>query len=106
MSSPPRRRVVAAPARRPRVELRAVRVLVEPDPEESDLVSVRAEAEVAIEGTLQILESGGLIGVERDEVTEIAAEEWTRLRTVLKTVGVATEQLPLDVHREWIEWRT
>jgi hypothetical protein len=128
MVSPPRRRVVAVPAR---VELRAIRVLVEPDPEpdasyleqdefeerlaayekgEFALVGVRAEAEVAIDGLSQTLKSGGLYGIEsdleQDELDDIATEEWTRLRTVLKTVGVATEKLPLDVQREWIEWRT
>ncbi|KKK92191.1 hypothetical protein LCGC14_2705370, partial [marine sediment metagenome] len=31
---------------------------------------------------------------------------WAALRAVLKTVGVATEQLPLEADRKWIEWRT
>ena len=126
-----RRRVVAAPARRPPAELRQVRIVVESDPDpdasyleqdefenrlaaykrgEFELQGVRAEAEVVIEGIPQTLTSGGLYGIESDSddeyFDEIVAKEWETLRAVLKTVGVPTEQLPLDVKREWIEWRT
>jgi hypothetical protein len=126
-----RRRVVAVPARRPPAELRALRVVVKEDldPDVSYLeqeefeerlaeyrrgefgfVVVRAEAEVIIGGTDQILTSPGLAGIENDappeEIEQIAAEEWAALRDVLKAVGVSTEQLPLELDREWIEWRT
>jgi hypothetical protein len=126
-----RPRVVAAPPRRPPAELRALRVVVEEDPDpdvsyleqegleerleeyrqgEFGFVTVRAEAEVGIAETEQILTSPGLAGIENDatpeEIEQIAAEEWAALRNVLKTVGVSTEQLPLELDREWIEWRT
>jgi hypothetical protein len=130
MNDPPqRRRTVVAATRRP--VLRLVRVIVEADPEpdvsyleqedfedrslaykkgDFSFVGVRAEAEVVIEDVLQTLTSGGLYGVESDSedeyIDEIAAREWEALRGVLKAVGVPTEQLPLDVQREWIEWRT
>lgn len=131
MSDSPRarRRIVEAPTRT-RVELRAIRVLVETDPDpdtsyleqdefeerlaayerdEFGLVGVRAEAEVVIEETVQTLRSHGLYGIEsdleEDELVDYAAQEWAQLRTVLKTVGVPTDKLPLDVQREWIEWR-
>jgi len=49
-------------------------------------------------------------GIESDSedeyLDEIIAREWEALRAVLKTVGVPTDQLPLEVQREWIEWRT
>jgi hypothetical protein len=132
MASPPRRRVVAAPARRPPAELQAVRVIFEPDPEpdtsyleqdefadrraeheqgEWHLVGCRAEAEVVIapETTVQTLRSGGLYGIESDSeqeyLDEVVHGEWSRLRDVLKTVGVPTDQLPLEVDRSWVEWR-
>jgi hypothetical protein len=133
MVSLPRRRVVAAPARRPPAELRSVHVIFEPDPEpdtsylfgqdeltdrrveyerdEWHLVGCRAEAEVVIapETTVQTLRSGGLYGIESDSeqeyLDEIAVGEWSRLRDVLKTVGVPTDQLPLEVDPGWIEWR-
>lgn len=126
-----RRRVVAAQARRPAVALQAVRVVFEPDldPDSSYLdqdefedrrkahkrgefsfVSARAEADVVIEGVVQTLTSGGLNGIESDSedeyLTEIAAEEWNSLRNVLKTVGVPTAELPLEVDPTWVEWRT
>jgi hypothetical protein len=125
-----RRRVVAAQARRPAVKLQAVRVIFDqdPDPDTSYLdqdgfaerraeyksglfffVSARAEADVVIEGILQTLQSGGLNGIESDSeqeyLDEIAAEEWKALRGVLKTVGVPTSELPLEVDPSWIEWR-
>ena len=59
---------------------------------------------------MQTLRSGGLNGIEsdseQDELDEIIHEEWSRLRDVLKTVGVPTDQLPLEVDRSWVEWRT
>lgn len=129
--SPQRRRVVAAPSRRPQVELQAIRVLFEQDPDpdasyldqdefedraraykrgEFSFVSARAQAEVVIEGILQVLESGGLNGIESDSeqeyLDEIIAEEWKALRGVLKTVGVPTSELPVEVDPMWVEWRT
>jgi hypothetical protein len=78
--------------------------------DEFNLVCVRAEAEVIIEEIPQTLTSGGMPGIESDSedeyLDEIIAREWEALRAVLKTVGVPTDQLPLDVKREWIEWRT
>lgn len=132
MNAPrPRRRVVEAPPRRPAVELRALRVVVEEDPDpdvtylaqedlaerqaayerdEFALVVVRVEAEVVIAEVAQTLTSAGLAGVESDldegELDQIVAEEWSALRGVLKAVGVPTDQLPLEADREWIEWRT
>lgn len=128
---PARRRVVAAPARRPPAELRTIRIVVEddPNPDASYLdqkefaerraeyrrggfrfVGVRAIAEVVIAETTQTLTSAGLYGIESDveeeELGQIANEEWSSLRVVLKTVGVSTEQLPLEVEAAWIEWRT
>jgi hypothetical protein len=130
MNAPPqRRRVVAAPARR--IDLHSVRVLIEQDPDadvsyleqdefedrlasykrgEFELVGVRAQADVVIEGVLQVLESGGTYGIESDSEEEyfeqIFVQEWESLRTVLKTVGVPTDKLPLEVDRAWIEWKT
>jgi hypothetical protein len=131
MSGTPRRRVVAAPARRAPAELRVVRVIVEEDPDpdasyldqddfedrraaykrgEFHFVGVRAEAEVTIEETEQVLTSPGLWGIEGDldeeELMRVVSEEWSVLRDVLKTIGVSTEKLPLEANREWIEWRT
>jgi hypothetical protein len=128
-----RRRVVAAPARRPPAELRSIRVVVEHDPDpdvsfleqedledrlaayrrgEFDFVGVRAEADVLVEDTVQTLTSGGLWGVESDSGEEylvgVAVEEYEQLRRVLKTVGVPTAQLPAadaEQVRAWIEWR-
>jgi len=126
-----RRGVVAAPARRPAVRLQAIRVIFDQDEDadasyldqdefedrrdeyrrgEFSFVSARAEADVNIEGILQTLQSGGLNGIESDSeeeyLTEIAAEEWKTLRGVLKTVGVPTSELPLEVDPGWVEWRT
>jgi hypothetical protein len=131
MSLPPRRRVVAAPARRPPAELRAIRVIFEPDPDpdtsyleqdefeerlathkkdEWNFVGCHAEAEVVIEEITQTLTSGGLWGIESDSeqehLDEIIAGEWAALRNVLKTVGVPTSELPIEVDRAWVEWRT
>ena len=127
---PARRRVVAAPARRPPAALQSIRIVVEHDPDpdisyleqdefeerlaaykagEFDFVGVRAEAEVLIEETVQTLTSGGLWGVESDSgeeyIESVAVEEYEQLRKVLKTVGVSTAQLPQEIEREWIEWR-
>lgn len=113
MSYPPqRRRVVAAAPRRQPAELRAARVVFEPDVEHDGQAFMRAhaEAEVIIEGVEQTLTSGGMWGIEDDAEDEyldqIIEQEWETLRVVLKTVGVPTDQLPLAVEREWIEWRT
>jgi hypothetical protein len=128
MNDPPqRRRVVAAPARRPPAELRATRVVFEPDPnpdpsylnengraayerDEFDYMCVCAEAEVVIDGVAQTLKSSGAYNIESDAedeyLDELIAQEWSVLRGVLKSVGVSTEQLPLAVEREWIKWRT
>jgi len=132
MNDPPqRRRVVAAAARKPPVELRSVRVVIEEDADpdvsyleqdefedrleayrrdEFHFVGVRVEAEVFIADTVQLLTSPGLAGIESDTdeegLDQIIDEEWKALRDVLKTVGVPTEKLPLEVERAWIEWRT
>ena len=127
---PARRRVVAAPGRRPPAELRSIRVVIEHDPDpdisfleqdefeerlaaykkgEFDFVGVHAEAEVVIEGVVQTLTSGGLWGIESDSgeeyIESVAVEEYEQLRKVLKTVGVSTAQLPQEIERDWIEWR-
>jgi len=128
--APPRRRVVAAPAHKAPAELRSVRILITADeyPDASyleqdefeerldayergdfSLVGVRAEAEVTIEGIAQTLKSSGLYGIESDSeqeyFDEVFDQEWSQLRSVLKTVGVPTEQLPLEVDLGWIERR-
>lgn len=73
-------------------------------------LGVHVEADVLIEETEQTLVSPGLWGVESDldetELDGIIAEEWSALRSVLKTVGAPTSELPLDAQREWVEWRT
>jgi len=116
--------------RRSPVRLESVRVVVGSDPNpdpsyldqdefedrrrqyehgEFNFVYVRAEAEVVIEDIVQTLTSGGLYGIESDSEKEyflgVASEEWAVLRDVLKTVGVPTTELPLDVDRAWIDWR-
>ncbi len=126
-----RRRVVEAPTRRPPVALQAVRVIFEEDldPDVSYLdqdefadrrsehkrgefhfVGVRVEADVLIADTTQTLMSPGVSGIESDtdeeDLDRLVDEEWKALRDVLKTVGVPTEQLPLEVDRAWVEWRT
>lgn len=124
--STPRRTVVAAPPRRTPAELRTIRVVVEPDLDpdvtflrekgleerrasfeqgEFGFVGTYIEADVIIEGTEQTLTSPGMWGVESDlseeELDQIVDEEWRALRPVLKTIGVATEELPLAAEREW-----
>lgn len=89
-----------------------MRVVFEPDSEHEgqEYMRAHAEAEVIIEGVEQTLTSGGMWGIEDDAEDEyldqIIEQEWETLRVVLKTVGVPTDQLPLEVSREWIEWRT
>lgn len=131
MALPTARRTVVAAPRRPTVELRAVRVVVDADPDADDsylrhegleerratyrrgefgFIYVRAEADVTIEEIPQTLTSAGLGGIEddsEDEYTdEIISTEWHALRNVLKAVGVSTDRLPLEVDPEWVEWRT
>jgi hypothetical protein len=125
-----RKRVVDAPARKrpgPTVESIKVLVLHDEDPDTSYLdqddfadrraeyenndftfVGVRAEAEVIVDGVTQMLTSGGIWGIESDAkeiIAEHAAEEWTDLRQILKTIGVATSELPTKFDPKWIEWR-
>lgn len=117
MSYPHTRRRVVEATRKPRAELRAIRVIFEPDTDAQeggagkfDFMCAYAEADVIIEEIEQTLTSGGLRGIEDDAedeyLDEIIDGEWGALRAVLKQVGVSTEQLPLAVDREWIEWRT
>lgn len=77
---------------------------------ELGFLTVRIEAVVFIEDTEQTLVSPGLRSVESDldddEIDEIISEEWRALRAVLKTVGTPTENLPIEVQHEWLEWRT
>jgi hypothetical protein len=114
------------------VELRAVRVVRDEDTEtdasyleqegfKSRLASYRRgqlhfyemwiEADVAVEeGVQALVRSTGVGGIESDtteeELDELITEDWRTLRAALKTMGVPTEQLPLEVDRAWIEWRT
>lgn len=126
-----RRRVVEAPARKERPVLKAIRVVLEPDPEadvsylaqddfadrrrahkrgEFSFVACYAEADVDIHETPQVLRSLGLGGIESDTdeeaLADLVAEQWLVLRQVLTAVGVSTAELPVEVDREWIEWRT
>jgi hypothetical protein len=126
-----RKRIVEAPRKRRSPELQQVRVLVLPDPDpdpsyldqeeftdrreayrRGDLafVGIRAEAKIVVDGILQTIVSGGLWGVESDAgdayIREVAGEEYTDLRRILKTLGVPTSDLPNDVDPSWIEWRT
>ena len=131
MSLPPqRRRTVEAP--RNRVELRAVRVVRDEDGDADvsylsqegfedrldefkrgrlHFVELWIEADVDIaEGVQAVVTSNGIGGIESDtteeELDALIVEEWCSLRTALKTVGVPTDQLPLEVDPGWIEWRT
>jgi len=66
------------------------------------------EADVAVEeGVQALVRSTGVGGIESDtteeELDELITEDWRGLRAALKTMGVPTEQLPLEVSREWIE---
>lgn len=131
MSLPPRRRVVAATARKPQVALRAVRVVRDEDTNvdvsymreegfKERLASYKRgqlhfyemwiEADVAVEeGVQALVRSTGVAGIESDtteeELDDLITEDWRTLRAALKTMGVPTEQLPLEVDRAWIEWR-
>lgn len=132
-STRPRRRVVAAPARRPPAELHTLRVVVEDDPEpdtgylgveelaerraayergEFSLLCLRVEADVSIESTEQLLVSPGCRGIESDaepaELEALAVEEYEALRKVLKMVGVPTDGLPPATAEtvRALEWRT
>lgn len=116
--------------RRASVRLETVRIVVDqdtdPDPSYLDqeefedrrreyergdfgFVFVRAEADVVIGDLVQTLRSGGLYGIESDSdesyISEVAAEEWSSLRDVLKAVGVPTSELPVEVDPTWVEWR-
>lgn len=127
----PRRREVTVPPRKPPAQLLSLRAIVAEDetPEASYLdqdgfeerlteyrkrvfhfVGVRIEAEIKICETTQILKSPGLWGIESDiepdELLRVVSEEWEVLRTVLKTVGVPTSEMPKDADPEWVEWRT
>jgi hypothetical protein len=125
-----RTRSYEAGQRRSLVKLRAVRVVrdEETEPDVSYLeqkefrgrlaeykrgklhfYEMRIEADVEIEGVHALVSSTGVAGIESDtteeELDELVVEEWRALRAALKTVGVPTEELPLEVPREWIEWR-
>ena len=135
MSFPPqRRRVVAASTSRSRspAELRAVRVVRDEDTETDasylkqdgfedrlseykrgrlHFMEMWIEADVVVgEGVEAIVTSSGVSGIESDttdeELDALIVEDWCELRSALKTMGVSTEQLPLEVDRAWIEWRT
>jgi hypothetical protein len=121
-----RKRVVDVPPRR-RIALESIRVVVlhddEPDPSYLDddedrraeyergdfsFVGVRAEAEVAVDGVTQTLTSGGHWGIESDSkeyLQEVAEEEYTDLRQILKTIGVATADVPAGFDPAIIKWR-
>jgi hypothetical protein len=125
------RRVVHEASRRRRLPaMESVRVLVEPDddPDTSFLdqeefddrreayqrgaftfVGIRAEAEIVVDGIVQHITSGGLWGVESDAgnpyICEVANEEYNDLRRILKTLGVPTSELPMEVDPKWIVWR-
>lgn len=126
------KRVVVEAERKKRslVELQSIRVLVLPDedPDTSFLdqdefedrkeafrrgdfsfVGVRAEAEIVVDGITQTITSGGLWGVESDAgdryILEVGHEEYNDLRKILKTLGVPTSELPLDLDQKQIEWR-
>jgi len=121
-----RKRVVEAVRKRPSVELRLVRIVIEEDldPDASFLeqdefadrlaaykggefifVGVRAEAEVAVEGVLQTITSGGVWGTESDSeaehFVELGADQYAELRRILKTVGVPTSEIPEAPQMEW-----
>jgi len=125
-----RKRIVEAARKRRSPELNSVRVLVLPD-EDSDtsfldqdefedqkqafqrgdfsFVGVVAKAEIVVDGIVQTITSGGLWGIESDSdktyIAEVAGEEYGDLRRILKTLGVPTSELPMEVDPKWIEWR-
>jgi len=115
-----RKRVVEVAHKRtaPTVQAIRVRVMTDEDPDTSyfdedefadrraefergdfTFVGVRAEAEVAIEGVIQTLTSGGLWGIESDSdesyIEDVALEEYDALREILKAVGVSTREVPV-----------
>lgn len=117
--------------RREPVRLESVRVVrdLDPDPDVSYLsqsefrgrlaeykrgklrfYELRIEADVELEeGVRALISSTGVGGIESDtteeELDELIVEEWRVLRSALKSVGVPTEELPLEVDRAWVEWR-
>ena len=126
MSNTRRPRVFEAPARKSKVTLETVRVVVEhdSDPDTSYLeqedfeerlaafqageftfLGVHAEADVTIDGVVQTLTSGGLWGIESDSgdeyIEEVAVQEYEELRKILKTIGVPTADLPLEMDPAW-----
>lgn len=71
---------------------------------------MRIEADVELEdGVRALVSSTGIGSIESDtteeELDEMIVEEWRTLRAALKTVGVPTEQLPIEVDPTWVEWR-
>jgi len=124
------KRVVEVARKRRASELVSIKVLVLPDEEpdtsfldqdefgdrkeafqrgDFSFVGIRAEAEITVDGILQTIVSGGLWGVESDAgdpyIAEVAGEEYTDLRRILKTLGVPTSELPTEVEQSQIEWR-
>lgn len=68
------------------------------------------EADILVdEGVQALVTSSGVGGIESDtdeeDLDALIVEEWRALRAALKKMGVRTEELPLDVQAEWIEWR-
>jgi len=134
MSLPPRTRprVVEAPARKSAVELQAIRVVRDLDPDvdasylhqegfEDRLASYErgqlhfyelwVEADVLVDDGVQALvTSTGIGGIESDtdeeDLDALIVEQWRALRAALKKMGVRTEELPLEVDPSWVEWRT
>lgn len=125
-----KRVVVEATRRRRSPELSSVKAVVVPDedPDTSfmdqdefedrkeafrrgdfSFVGIRAEAEIVVDGIVQHITSGGLWGVESDAgnpyICEVANEEYNDLRRILKTLGVPTSELPMEVDPKWIVWR-
>ena len=125
-----KRVVVEAAGRRRSPELVSVKAIVLPDedPDTSYLdqdefedrkeafargdfsfVGIRAEAEIVVDGITQTIVSGGLLGIESDigdeHIKEVACEEYTDLRRILKTLGVPTSELPAELEHSQIEWR-
>jgi hypothetical protein len=123
----PRRVVVEAKHKRNAPELESIVVVVIPDDEpdfshiddvqqaryergELTLYGIRAEAKIVVDEVVQTITSGGLWGIESDAgddyFHEVAEEEYNDLRKILKTLGVATSELPNKLDKKQIEWRT
>jgi hypothetical protein len=124
-----RRRVVDAARKRSAPEIQEIRVLVlhDEDPDTSwmdddenedrrqeyergnfTFVGVVAEADLTVEGTTQTIRSGGICGVEGDDkeyIESVADDEYADLRKILKTMGVATSELPNKLEKRQIKWR-